>query len=64
MKRDELLRYLRANGCELLREGARHSWWRNTASGKRSSIPRHVEIPDLLAKKICNDLGVPPWPGP
>ncbi len=27
MKRSELIRYLHAQGCELLREGGRHSWW-------------------------------------
>ena len=59
MKRRELLAYLRAHGCELLREGARHSWWNNPALNKRSAIPRHIEIADQLAAKICRDLGVP-----
>jgi mRNA interferase HicA len=63
MKRNELLRHLRLHGCELLREGARHSWWHNPAQNKRTAIPRHVEISDLLAKKICKDLGVPPVKG-
>ena len=27
---------------------------------KRSAVPRHNEIVDLLARKICKDLGVPP----
>lgn len=60
MKRNALLRHLRAHGCELLREGGRHSWWHNVALGNRSAIPRHSEIKDLLANKICRDLGVPP----
>jgi mRNA interferase HicA len=59
MKRRDLLRHLQSHGCELLREGGRHSWWRNEALGKRSSIPRHNEIGNALAKKICRDLGVP-----
>jgi len=58
MKRKELLRYLRRHGCELLREGSNHSWWHNPAQNKRSAIPRHTEIKDILAKKICKDLGV------
>ncbi len=58
MKRLELLRHLQKNGCQLLREGARHSWLYNTDNNKRSAIPRHSEIKDLLAKKICKDLGV------
>ncbi|MFQ6114482.1 MAG: type II toxin-antitoxin system HicA family toxin [bacterium] len=60
MKRKELLRYLRSCGCELLREGGRHSWWHNPVLNKRSAVPRHTEINDALAKKICKDLGIPP----
>ncbi|HFQ13676.1 MAG TPA: type II toxin-antitoxin system HicA family toxin [Gammaproteobacteria bacterium] len=60
MKRKELLKYLRNQGCELSREGGRHSWWHNPALNKRSAIPRHSEIKDILASKICRDLGVPP----
>ncbi len=59
MKRGDLIRHLRSHGCELLREGGRHSWWYNPALNKRSAVPRHNEISDLLAKKICKDLGVP-----
>ncbi len=33
---------LRANGCALVRKGARHSWWRNGDDTKRSSVPRHT----------------------
>ena len=58
MKRNKLIKYLRSNGCELLREGGRHSWWYNPKLNKRSAIPRHSEIKDILAKKICKDLGV------
>lgn len=58
MKRNEFLRYLRNHGCKLLREGGKHSWWHNPELNKRSAIPRHTEIKDLLAKKICKDLGI------
>jgi len=60
MKRGDLLRHLRANGCRLLREGARHSWWHNLGQNKRSAVPRHNEIDDDLARKICRDLGILP----
>jgi len=43
-----------------VREGGRHSWWGNPANNRRSSVPRHSEIVDLLAVKICKDLGIPP----
>jgi mRNA interferase HicA len=59
MKREALLRHLRNYGCELLREGGRHSWWHNPKLNKRSAIPRHSEVNTNLAKKICTDLGVP-----
>ena len=59
MKRRELIRYLRSRGCEFLREGAKHSWWYNPSLNKRSSVPRHNEVNDRLAEKICKDLGIP-----
>ncbi|MFH1269083.1 MAG: type II toxin-antitoxin system HicA family toxin [Planctomycetota bacterium] len=58
MKRKELLRHLRAHGCELFREGGRHSIYWNPSTRMTSSVPRHSEIDDFLAKKICRDLGV------
>jgi mRNA interferase HicA len=60
MKRKDLLKYLHSQGCEFIREGGRHSWWCNTALNRRSAIPRHNEIIDILARKICKDLGIPP----
>ena len=59
MKRRELLRHLQQHGCSLLREGGRHSWWINPVKNRRSAIPRHTEIDEYLARKICKDLDVP-----
>ena len=59
MKRTDLLRYLLAHGCELLREGGNHSIFINRALRKVSTIPRHREIDDYLARKICRDLNIP-----
>ncbi|MDD2328699.1 MAG: type II toxin-antitoxin system HicA family toxin [bacterium] len=59
MKRKELLRHLQDHGCVFVREGGSHSWWMNTSQNRRSSIPRHTEIIDHLARKICKDLGIP-----
>tara|TARA_A100001391_G_C4951658_1_gene247360 strand:+ start:429 stop:614 length:186 start_codon:yes stop_codon:yes gene_type:complete len=58
MKRRDLIRHLESHGCELLREGGSHSWWHNPSQNKRSAVPRHREVNDHLARKICNDLGV------
>ncbi|MFP4030354.1 MAG: type II toxin-antitoxin system HicA family toxin [Desulfococcaceae bacterium] len=58
MKRKELIRHLQKNGCELLREGARHSIWQNTRNGNMTAVPRHGEIKDIMARKICKDLEI------
>ena len=58
MKRKDLLRHLRSEGCQLLREGKRHSIYWNPIAGKTSSVPHHTEVNDFLAKKICRDLGI------
>ena len=58
MKRTALVRHLEAQGCRLLREGARHSVFVNRAAGKATTVPRHREINDFLARKICRDLEV------
>jgi predicted RNA binding protein YcfA (HicA-like mRNA interferase family) len=59
MKRRDLIRHLESHGCELLREGGSHSIYVNRAKRKSSAIPRHSEINDYLARKICRDLEVP-----
>jgi predicted RNA binding protein YcfA (HicA-like mRNA interferase family) len=59
MKRHELLKHLKAHGCQLLREGARHSIYFNSSNRKTSTVPRHNEIANKLARKICKDLDIP-----
>jgi hypothetical protein len=59
VKRGDLLRHLRRHGCYLKREGASHSLWCNPATGAVEAIPRHTEISNLLARKICRNLAVP-----
>ena len=46
-------------GCVLKREGAKHSLYMNLANGAVETVPRHVEIDNRLARKICNRLGIP-----
>ena len=60
MKRNDLIRHLRKNGCIFIREGAKHSVFFNPLMNKTSTIPRHAEIDNFLTKKICRDLGVKP----
>ena len=59
MKRRDLLRHLERHGCTSLREAGNHSVYVNRAKGKSSTIPRHREINDFLARKICRDLEAP-----
>jgi len=58
MKRLDLMKHLKENHCELFREGAKHSVIKNILNNKVSSIPRHSEVENHLARKICRDLGV------
>ena len=59
MKRRALLRHFNEHKCELMREGARHSIWFNSINSRKTAVPRHSEISDLMAKKICRDLDIP-----
>ena len=59
MKRSSLLQHLRRHGCYLKREGKSHSLWCNPLTGTVEAIPRHIEIPNKLVRKICRNLSVP-----
>jgi mRNA interferase HicA len=59
MKRRDLIQHLHRNGCELLREGGRHSVYYNLSNNKTSAVPRHNEIKELLVRRICKDLDIP-----
>jgi len=58
VKRNELLRHLHFYGCILKREGSNHSIFYNPAKKKVSSVPRHNDIKEMLAEKICKDLDI------
>jgi len=58
MKRLDLVRHLQTHGCELLREGGSHSVFINRSTRKSATVPRHREINEFLARKICKDLEV------
>ena len=59
MKRSALLKHLRRHGCYLKREGRAHSLWASALGGRVEAIPRHTEISNQLARKICRGLSVP-----
>ncbi|RLB12952.1 MAG: addiction module toxin, HicA family [Deltaproteobacteria bacterium] len=57
MKRSHLLRHLKNHGAFSLREGKKHTIYQK--GDRKSQIPRHNEIVDELARKICKDLDIP-----
>ena len=59
MKRRELIRHVKKNGCEFLREGGNHTIYVNRRTRKSAPIPRHRELNVFLVKKICSDLEIP-----
>ena len=59
MKRIDLIRHLEKHGCEFLREGGNHTIYVNRGARKVSTVPRHREIIEFTARKICRDLEVP-----
>lgn len=58
MKRRDLIRHLEKQGCRMLREGGNHTIYVHRENGTVSAVPRHREVNDFLAKKICRDLQV------
>jgi predicted RNA binding protein YcfA (HicA-like mRNA interferase family) len=60
VNRRALIRHLARQGCLLAREGARHSIYANPTNGRTAPVPRHTEIADLLARKICDQLDIAP----
>ena len=59
MKRGDLIRHLRQHGCHLLREGRSHSIWTNPDTHEVEEVPRHTEINNVTARKICRKLSIP-----
>ncbi len=59
MKRIDPIRHLERHGCQFLRQGSNHAVYVNRKTRRSSAIPRHREVNDFLARKICDDLLVP-----
>jgi len=64
MKRKNLIQHLRENGCVFIREGARHSVFFNPSIKKLSTVPRHTEIDNFLAKKTQHQSRARCWTSP
>ncbi len=59
MKRKDIIRYIERCGCVFFREGKKHTVYLNPQNKQISTIPRHNDVDDYLANKICKDLGIP-----
>jgi len=57
MKRNQLIKYLKKYDAFFAREGRRHSIFQKGTL--KTEVPRHNEIVDELARKICKDLDIP-----
>jgi len=57
VKRADLIRTLEGMGCELIRHGSKHDWYRNLNTGVSQPVPRHREIKEHLARHIIKMLG-------
>ncbi len=52
MKRNKLIIHLKNNSCIQVREGGKHTLFRNEKNGKLSTIPRHKDIGKPLQKDM------------
>jgi len=57
MKRSSLIKHLSRYGAYLIRQGKRHSIYQRGEF--KTEVPRHTEIVDELARKICKDMNIP-----
>ncbi len=62
MKRVDLIRAIEGLGCNFVRHGGKHDWYRNPATGVSQPVPRHREIEGTLARHIIKMPSNPPAP--
>jgi len=53
-----LIRHLLSHDCRFEREGGRHTIYTNPTNGAKAPVPRHAEIDNRLARKICRRLAI------
>ena len=60
MKRRDLEKRMRRHGCSLNARVATTRSGTTLTMAVLSPVPRHQEIADVLARRICKELGIPP----
>ena len=53
MKRVDLIKALEGQGCDFVRHGGKHDWYRNPRTGVAQPVLRHREIKDKLRGESC-----------
>jgi hypothetical protein len=56
MKRGELLKRLKAQGCIYVKHGKKHDVYKNPRTGVEDRVPRHTDINEILAGVIIKNL--------
>jgi len=56
MKKGELLKRLKAQGCIFVKHGKKHDVYMNPRTGAEERIPRHNDINEILAGVIIKRL--------
>jgi len=56
MKKGELLKRIKVQGCFFVKHGKKHDVYKNPRTGIEERIPRHNDINEILAKKIIQKL--------
>jgi mRNA interferase HicA len=52
MKRRDPIKHQTRHGCSKSREGGRHTVFVNATADRSTTIPRHREVNEFLARKI------------
>ena len=56
MKRNEFIKILAEKGVKFFRSGSKHDIYIHSITGKKVTVPRHIEIDNKLAKEIIKEL--------
>jgi hypothetical protein len=59
MKRHELLGHIKSTDAAYFTKTKDTRYTSILSVERTSTLPRHTEIPNKLASKICKDLGIP-----
>lgn len=59
VKRNQFIKHLESNDVYFHRHGSKHDIYRNSKTGKKTTLPRHPTIDVKLSELICKQLEIP-----